>query len=425
MSKLAEQVGGLRVRQNPKTTLLLVVSFFITTTFFGIPLLSKHSKLHHRPLHADEILSKCKALHIKPGPPKDFASRTASDRYVPGTNATLIRNATIWIGASEGTYEGGDILLDKGIIVKVGHISKADLPSKYNVINANGAWITPGIFDMHSHIGVYSAPDLQGASDGNSLKGTIGPWLRSIDGLNTHDDSFPLSISGGVTTSLILPGSANAIGGQAYAIKLRPTSERSPSSMVLEPPFTLNSSATSSLLPHRWRHMKHACGENPSRVYGDTRLDTQWAFRQAYNEARKIKIEQDDFCAKVDAGLWGDIPAEFPEDLQWEALVDVLRGRVKVNNHCYEAVDFDQQIRLTNEFKFSITAFHHAHEAYLVPDLLKKMYGKPPAIALFATNGRYKREAYRGSEFAPRILSDAGLKVVMKVTRNIVFRMDN
>ena len=94
--------------------------------------------------------------------------------------------------------------------------------------------------------------------------------------------------------------------------------------------------------------------------------------------------------------------------------------------------------QLTNEFKFSIAAFHHGHETYLVPDLLKKAYGSPllsclniiiltfiiggpPAIALFATNARYKREAYRGSEFAPAILADNDLKVVMKVSFSIQY----
>ena len=129
--------------------------------------------------------------------------------------------------------------------------------------------------------------------------------------------------------------------------------------------------------------------------------------------------------------------------------MDVLRGRVKVNTHCYETVDLDDLVRvcltmpangsiligrlqISNEFKFPIAAFHHAHETYLVPDTLKAAHGKhykriihhrhrsvdpgrPPAIALFATQARYKREAYRGSEFAPRILADHGLQVVMKV----------
>jgi hypothetical protein len=120
---------------------------------------------------------------------------------------------------------------------------------------------------MHSHLGVYSAPALSGASDGNSLHGPILPWLRSLDGLNTHDDAYRLSISGGITTALVLPGSANSIGGQAFPIKLRPTEARSATSMLLEPPHTINGSTVPAGAHPRWRHMKHACGENPSRVY--------------------------------------------------------------------------------------------------------------------------------------------------------------
>ncbi len=140
-----------------------------------------------------------------------------------------------------------------------------------------------------------------------------------------------------------------------------------------------------------------------------TRMDTAWSFRQAYEHARKIKEGQDDFCAKVTRGDWGGL-GDYPEDLQWEALVDVLRGRVKVHaklpvsespgadtsqvhTHCYETVDIDDLVRvsgsgnlmalrnthrdqITNEFKFSIAAFHHAHETYLVPETLKSAYGK-------------------------------------------------
>lgn len=414
MKPLLRDTGEGRPRHYSKLLLAAAASLFLAATLFFHHKSNPHGSTRHRPMHADELLKTCKARNVIPGPPSDFKLRKVSDRFAPGTPATYVKNATIWIGRSEGTYEHGGILLDKGIIVKVGHITAADLPAKYETIDAKGAWVTPGIFDMHSHLGVDAAPELLGSEDTNSIAGVAQPWLRSIDGLNTHDDAYRLSISGGVTTALILPGSANAIGGQAYVIKLRPTAERSPSSMLLEPPFTLNSSAKTPLLPNRWRHMKHACGENPKRVYSFSRMDTQWSFRKAYNEARKIKEKQDKFCAKIEAGLWNEVSDEYPEDLQWEALVDVLRGRTKVNNHCYEAVDFDQQIRLTNEFKFSISSFHHAHEAYLVPDLLKKMYGAPPALALFATYARYKREAYRGTEFAPRILSDAGLQVVMK-----------
>ncbi|KAG6867580.1 hypothetical protein C0993_000948 [Termitomyces sp. T159_Od127] len=184
-----------------------------------------------------------------------------------------------------------------------------------------------------------------GSADGNSKKGPILPWLRSIDALNTHDDSYALAVAGGVTTAQVLPGSANNIGGQSFLIKLRPTEERSAISKVLEPPQSLIANQTSDYL--HWRHMKHACGENPSRVYFQSRMDSAWKFREAYESARKLKVAQDAFCARVEdisrsrqrGWLWhanwsvqsrvADL-GEFPQDLRWEALVDVLRGRVKV-----------------------------------------------------------------------------------------------
>ncbi|KAJ7698620.1 carbohydrate esterase family 9 protein [Mycena rosella] len=400
-----------RVRTAQLVLVLLAASSYALTY-----LLWSDSRAETLPINAATIIAQCSALHLTPGPPDDFHTRTHSDRFAAGTKATLIRNASIWTGLDSGNeVVYGDVLIDKGLIKKVGSVGKAFLRSYADlvVLDAAGAWVSPGLVDLHSHLGVDSAPELRGAADTNSIKGLVLPWLRSLDGLNTHDDAYQLSISGGVTTANVLPGSADAIGGQAFVIKLRPTAERSSSAMLLEPPFSLNGTFVDPFQRPRWRQMKHACGENPSRVYSGTRMDTQWAFRQAYNTARILKDKQDAYCGKALAGQWAGL-GEFPEDLQWEALVDVLRGRVKVQNHCYEAVDIDGMVRLTNEFKFPIAAFHHAHEAYMVPDLIKKAYGHPPAVAIFATSARFKREAYRGSEFAPRILADNGLDVVMK-----------
>lgn len=93
-----------------------------------------------------------------------------------------------------------------------------------------------------------------------------------MDGIDTHDQAYESSISGGVSTSLILPGSADAIGGQAFVIKLRDTKEKSPLARVLEPPYSLvNGTNVDPSVPPRWRHMKHATGENPSRQYDGTR----------------------------------------------------------------------------------------------------------------------------------------------------------
>ncbi|KIJ59733.1 hypothetical protein HYDPIDRAFT_32949 [Hydnomerulius pinastri MD-312] len=365
----------------------------------------------------EHILDQCRYIKTPAGPPADFHARQESDRFVPGTKPVLIKNATIWTSGQNGTeVVEGDLLLHKGLIKAVGDVPLKLLQGlQLEVVDAYGAWVTPGIVDIHSHLGVYSA------SDGNSVKAPILPWLRSLDGLNTHDAAYELTRSGGVTTAQILPGSANNIGGQAFVMKLRETKERSPTSMLVEPPYTLNGSHFDHDLPPRWRHMKHACGENPSGVYSMTRMDTGWNFRQAYDTARQIRDKQDSFCAKAEAGAWAELgDASFPEDLQWEALVDVLRGRVKLAVHCYEAVDLDGIVRLTNEFKFPVASFHHAGETYLVPDLIKKTWGGAPTVALFAANFRKKREAYRGSEFAPRVLTSHGIPVAMKSDHPVV-----
>ncbi|KAJ7189546.1 hypothetical protein GGX14DRAFT_547061 [Mycena pura] len=223
---------------------------------------------------------------------------------------------------------------------------------------------------------------------------------------------------------LTLPnaGSANAMGNssnarQGFVIKLRPTEERSTSS---EPPFGLNSSAVDYNVPHRWRHMKHACGVNPDSSYLVDQPEstrglawTVWSILKVYDEARKIKTAQDQYCTKALAGDWTGL-GEFPSELASEALVDVLRGQVKVqdSSDALALVDLDAFVRMSNGFQFPIASFNHAHESYLFPEVLKQ---KPPASAIFTSSARYKREAYRHSEFAARILADNELKVVMKI----------
>lgn len=227
-----------------------------------------------------EALARCHQLSLRPGPPEHFHERTSSDRFETGTPPVLIQNAKLWTGRKNGTEViKGDILLDKGLIQSIGHLPRSSLQNYAKnlvIVDAKNAWVTPGIVDAHSHIGVSSSPELEGASDTNSFHGIVQPWLRSLDGLNTHDDAYPLSIAGGVTTSLILPGSSNAIGelcfmkwyivsltvifvigGQAFVIKLRETLEKSSSSMVLEPPYQINTSFPNPNLPPRWRHIKY------------------------------------------------------------------------------------------------------------------------------------------------------------------------
>jgi imidazolonepropionase-like amidohydrolase len=147
-----------------------------------------------------------------------------------------------------------------------------------------------------------------------------------------------------------------------------------------------------------------------------TRMDESLEWRKLFTNARTLKDEQDAFCEKAMRNGGRDLGdnVTFPDDLALEAVVDVLRGKTKVNTHCYTMEDFSTYVAHTNEFKFPLAAFHHAHEAYLVPDLLKKVYGGTPAVALFSLNANYKTEAYFGSPFASTILARHNITTHMK-----------
>ncbi|KAK7701060.1 hypothetical protein SLS57_011865 [Botryosphaeria dothidea] len=382
----------------------------------------KSTTLSLERLEAD--LATCAKLQHKPQDPSGPRDRNA--RYIDGHKPTLIKNATVWIGepvsgTSEEDARAGkgyawvqsDVLLEYGLIKAVGvKIPEEDLPADLLVYDAQGHQLTAGIVDMHSHAGVNPLPELRGNEDTNELSADITPYVRSIDGIDPLDHQIQVIKSGGVTTSLVLPGSGNNIGGEAYVIK----------HAVGKPDGRLEISAEDLLAdPERnWRYMKMACGENAKRVYGRvgehgpfSRLGESWEFRHAFEQASRLVKEQDDWCAAAAAGGVEAMTTYLPQELKWESLSAALRGQVHVNTHCYTVPDLEAFIDHTNEFQFPIRAFHHAHETYIVPELLKRAWGgRPPAAALFADNMLYKSEAYRGSEQAGKILYENGITPV-------------
>ncbi|KAL3422119.1 amidohydrolase [Phlyctema vagabunda] len=364
-----------------------------------------------------ENVATCAKLQRKPTDPSGPRDRNA--RYIDGHKPTLIRNATVWVGEpSPGTtaeearagkgygWIKSDVLLQYGLIVEVApEIPKSKLPEDYQLWDAEGRQLTAGVVDMHSHTGVYPLPSLNGGSDGNELSSDITPYVRSIDGLDPLDPQLQVIKSGGVTTSLILPGSGNNMGGEAFIIKHAVgkkdgRSEIGPKDLLADP-------------EQNWRFMKMACGENPKRVYGEvghdhgpfSRLGESWYFRHAFEEARTLVTAQDDWCSAAATNGVESMQTYLPQELKWESLGAALRGQVHINTHCYTVADLEAFVDHTNEFQFPVRAFHHAHQTYLVPEILKRAWGgRPPAAALFADNMYYKVESYTGSEQAGKIL---------------------
>ncbi|KAI1396184.1 amidohydrolase [Hypoxylon fuscum] len=370
----------------------------------------------------NEDLQICSKLRSKPQDPIGVG-RARNARYVDGHKPTLIKNATIWIGeAAEGTsaedaragkgfsWVNADVLLEYGLIKEVRKdIDAKSLLYEPLIWDAKGRQLTSGIIDMHSHAGVDSLPDLVGNDDTNEMGSNITPYVRSIDGINVWDHQIQVIKSGGVTTSLVLPGSSNNIGGEAFVIK-----------HAVGNPDGRNETSIADMLadPDRnWRYIKMACGENSKRTYGSagehgptSRLGESYEFRHAFEQAAKLVQAQDDWCNVAESVGIESLNTYLPQELEWETLSAVLRGQVHVNTHCYTVPDLEAFVDHTNEFKFPVRAFHHAHQTFLVPEVLKRAYGdSPPASALFADNMWYKAEAYIGSEYAGKILYDNGL----------------
>lgn len=326
----------------------------------------------------NENLATCKKLRHKPQDPIGLG-RDKNARFVDGGKPTLIKNATIWIGEPvHGTSEAdaragkgwqwitGDVYLEHGLIKKVEHdISLNSLSKETQLYNAEGRLLTSGIIDMHSHAGVDSLPNLRGSSDFNEFSSPITPYVRSIDGIYVLDPQIQVIKSGGVTTSLILPGSSNNIAGEAYLIKHAVgkkdgREELSATAMLADP-------------EHHWRYMKMACGENPKRPRPEfgrmtSRMGESFSFRRAFEQARHLVQKQDDWCDKADAVGVESMGEYLPEELEWESLGAAMRGQVHINTHCYTVPDLEAMVDHTNEFKFAVRAFHHAHQTFLVPE---------------------------------------------------------
>eukprot|EP00211_Chloroparvula_japonica_P006076 CAMPEP_0119142272 /NCGR_PEP_ID=MMETSP1310-20130426/32353_1 /TAXON_ID=464262 /ORGANISM="Genus nov. species nov., Strain RCC2339" /LENGTH=349 /DNA_ID=CAMNT_0007133799 /DNA_START=47 /DNA_END=1093 /DNA_ORIENTATION=- len=242
---------------------------------------------------------------------------------LPG-GAILLTNLTLWDGTANSDPQADMELLIKedGTIGDVG--PNVDGSSAKSTVNLNGAYVTPGIVDMHSHMAAYSWPDDSSAANGaNEMTFPNLPQMRVLDSLSGADRQVGYIRAGGVTTSLVLPGSGNVMGGEAMAVKHRDTYR--PSELIIE---------------GAPRHLKMACGENPMNTYGSrtelpsTRMGVAYRFRQGFFEAAQLRNEQDQWdCGNRDGVR--------PQSLDLAPLVDVLRGQVRLNVHCYKVEDLE------------------------------------------------------------------------------------
>ncbi|KAF1988789.1 hypothetical protein K402DRAFT_373086 [Aulographum hederae CBS 113979] len=410
----------------PLLVLVLVVLYiqFLVLPQFIHNESPNHSRLvqfHQSRLEAG--LQRCAEIQKSPVQYEDAAKlKRTNSRWndSTGQNQTIIlKNATLFDG-EEILGRRMNIIFAKGIITNVlPVIDSSNAFADAIVVEMDGKFVTPGLVDMHSHHLVGAWPGLEATEDTNEMNeayGPLTPFVRSLDGIKPYDEATTIIRSGGITTSLILPGSANVMGGEAFIVKnvLRAgkNSEESVEEMLLEHGVPKSD---------RRRYMKMACGENPRRVYKHTRMGNAWVFRKHMERAVELKTKQDSWClAAASAQETGDAAtvaslAEkgLPEELELDSSVAMLRGQVGVNIHCYEPEDFEDMMLHSKEFGFRIQAFHHALSAWKVPELIKSS-GDNITIATFSDFGFYKKEAYESNLYAGKILEDSGVPVAYK-----------
>lgn len=314
----------------------------------------------------------------QPSPPQakpEPAVNTYGSTYRPfPSRATVIRNATI-LTAAGPALERGAILIENGKISAVGQT--VTVPEGAVVIDAAGKWITPGIIDTHSHLGVYPAPGIESTQDGNEMTSPNTAEVWAEHSLWPHDPQFDLALAGGVTSMQLLPGSANLFGGRGITVKNVPSR-----------------TAEGMKFPGAPHGLKMACGENPKRVYGARNSQPATAMGNMAGY-RKAWIAAAEYRNKMKA--WrdgGSDPAKRPErNLQMETLAGVLDGEILVHNHCYRGDEMAAMINLSREFGYKIASFHHAVEAYKVRDLLAT---DNICASMWADWWGFKLEAYDG-----------------------------
>ena len=277
----------------------------------------------------------------------------------PSTYKPMPSRPTAVVGAS--VFTGTGQLIENGVVlVKDGKVEAVGpglaVPAGYETVDAHGKWVTPGLIDAHSHLGVYASPSVQANSDGNELTNPVTAEVWAEHSVWPQDPGFNTARIGGVTTILVLPGSGNLIGGRGVALRNVPA--RTVQDMKFpDAPYVL----------------KMACGENPQRVYGSkgrapsTRMGNVAGYRAAWINAADYQRRWDEYRAKVAKGEKADPPKR---DLGLDTLSAVLRGEILVENHCYRADEMAQMIDISKEFGYHVAAFHHAVEAYKIADLL-------------------------------------------------------
>lgn len=328
----------------------------------------------------------------------DARGRAAVEaRVAYASEAWAIVGGTVMTAEGE-VHSPGFVLFRDGQIEAVGSGAPKSVDG-YQVVDAAGRYVTPGLIDTHSHLGVYPSPGARAHSDGNEATAPTTPGVWSEHSFWPQDPGLYRAIAGGVTILQALPGSANLIGGRGVVLEVVPAR-----------------GSRAMRVPGAPETIKMACGENPKRVYGDgggpsTRMGNIRGQREAFLKAQEYLRRWQDYEESLeDKRGKGEEKARPSRDLDMETLAGVLEGRVLPQIHCYRADDMLSMLQIADEFGFKVRGFHHALEAYKIRDVLAEY---DVSISTWADWWGFKMEAYDGIPFNAAMVTEAGGRAVI------------
>ena len=337
------------------------------------------------------LLSACaedKADKAEQSPKVTIDKNPFPSQYTPLPGApTVITGVTILDGIGN-KIDNGMVYFTNGKIAAIGE--NLDIPAEATVVDGTGKWVTPGIIDVHSHLGVYPSPSTHSHSDGNEAIKPVTANVWAEHSVWPQDPGFGRALAGGVTALQILPGSANLFGGRSVVLKNVP--DRTMQEMKFpDAPYGL----------------KMACGENPKRVYGkkggpSTRMGNVAGYRQAWADAENYMRAWERYEADYEAGK---NPTPPKRDLNLDTLMGVLKDEIRVHMHCYRADEMAVMMDVMKEFGYQIYSFQHGVEAYKIGDLLAE---NNVCSAMWADWWGFKMEAYDGIRENIPMVHEAG-----------------
>lgn len=212
-----------------------------------------------------------------------------------------------------------------------------DLPADVEVIDGEGRYVTPGLINAYTHLGLKEVGIRWEGNDAYEPSEASYPHLSVVDGIYPFDKGFEYARAAGVTTAHVSPGPENVIAGQTAIIKTSGT-------------------VVDQMIVDKHHGLAVSLGDIPKKAYFNkhkspiTRMGIASLIRKQLNNSR-YQVDDDDQTSEIFKRV---LDKELPLYIRAHRMDDIVTA-----------------VRLKEEFNINIVIVHGT-EAFKIKTLLKK-----------------------------------------------------